>query len=138
MKLTLHTDPVLSVRQKEKDSKNLLPEGVFGEAIGKYEIPTTKEVRTVDLYTVGTNGNVNYTFGYPIFNEMGSYTFNIEGYELYTNFEKAADDDDRVTKVPLKETVVTISNPMSAVQKVQIFLSGMRIVSTNRCPSERR
>ena len=119
MKLTLHTDPVLSVRQKEKDSKNLLPEGVFGEAIGKYEIPTTKEVRTVDLYTVGTNGNVNYTFGYPIFNEMGSYTFNIEGYELYTNFEKAADDDDRVTKVPLKETMVTISNPMSAVQKVQ-------------------
>ena len=119
MKLTLHTNPVLSVRQKENESKNLLPEGVFGEAEGKYEIPTTKEVRTVDLYTVGTNGNVNYTFGYPIFNEMGSYTFNIEGYELYTNFEKAEDDDDRVTKVPLKETVVTISNPMSAVQKVQ-------------------
>ena len=118
MKLTLHTNPVLSVRQKN-GSKNLLPEGVFGEAIGEYEIPTTKEVRTADLYTVNTNGTVNYTFGYPIFKEMASYTFDIEGYELYTNYDKADDDDDRVTKVPLKETVVTISNPMSAGQEVR-------------------
>lgn len=115
LQLTKHTEPVLSVRQKGRN------EGVFGDAKAKYSYLDASKGKTVqqevDLYTV--NGTtVTYPFGYPIFSEMGHYTFNLEGYELYTNYEKEASDPDRVTKVPLQNTVVTISNALSADQKV--------------------
>ena len=115
LQLTKHTEPVLSVKQKGRD------EGVFGDAKAKYsylDASTGKTVQQeVDLYTVN-GATVTYPFGYPIFSEMGHYTFNLEGYELYTNYEKEASDPDRVTKVPLQNTVVTISNALSADQKV--------------------
>lgn len=115
LQLTKHTEPVLSVKQKGRN------EGVFGDAKAKYsylDASTGKTVQQeVDLYTVN-GATVTYPFGYPIFSEMGHYTFNLEGYELYTNYEKEASDPDRVTKVPLQNTVVTISNALSADQKV--------------------
>ena len=121
LKLTTHTDPVLSVRQMTKNKKDLLPEGVFGDATASYSYmdDTAQEVtREADLYTIDDQGQVTYNFGRPIFGTQGVYDFKLEGYELYTNYEKAGDDEDRVTKVPLQNMVVTISNALSASQKV--------------------
>ncbi len=108
---TLHTQPILSVSQEGA------PEGAFGNAQGSYEVPTTGKTEYVPLYTVDGN-DVTYKFNYPIFTEMADYTFNLEGYELYTNFEREESDEERVSKVPLKDVVVTISNALSASQKV--------------------
>lgn len=121
LQLTKHTQPVLSVKQKGRG------EGVFGDAKAKYSYLNSSAgemvEQEVDLYTV--NGNeVTYNFGYPIFSEMGNYTFNLEGYELYTNYEKSATAADRVTKVPLKDMVVTVSNALSASQKVYTAAEG--------------
>ena len=60
--------------------------------IADESFPVLEDTRPteVKMNTVTTlNGNeVTYNFDYPIFSEMGNYTFNLEGYELYTNYEK--------------------------------------------------
>lgn len=111
-KQTKHTNPVLEVTQ------NGARPGVFGMDKSYYVNPITKQQINVDLYKVAEDGTVTYNYGYPIFAEMGSYTFNLEGYENYTNYEKGATASDRVTKVPLKGVVVTISNALSSNQEV--------------------
>ena len=120
LKLTKHTDPVLSVRQMQ--GKKVLPEGVFGEAKSKYTFFNHAigkyEEREVDLYSIDDNGGVTYNFNYPIFAELGKYNFRLEGYETYTNYEKALDDDNRVTRVPLRNMIVTINNALSSSQQV--------------------
>ena len=110
LKLTKHTAPVLNVTQRDVPEDAF--EGFFGDATANYVEADNSEV-AVKLYDA--NG---YTYQYPIFKEMTPYTFDLEGYEMYENFEKAADDEDRVTKVPLKDVVVTIANAMSATQTV--------------------
>ena len=114
-KQTIHTEPVLSVRQML--GKTVLPEGVFGDVKAHYTIPTTGKQQEAVLYTVDDT-QVTYHFDYPIFAEMGNYTFGLEGYETYTNYDEGVDEDKRETKVPLQNTVVTISNALSASQKV--------------------
>lgn len=107
-----HTKPVLSVTQGN------LPEGVYGDSQASYVNPLTRVETTVPLYTLNNN-QVTYNFGYPIFGEMGTYTFFLEGYENYTNYDRGATDPKRESKVPLKDVVVTISNALSASQVVQ-------------------
>ncbi|MBQ3630967.1 MAG: hypothetical protein II949_06980 [Prevotella sp.] len=109
---TVHTDPVLSVTQNKQ------PEGVFGNRMVSYLDPMTKNEEQVEVYA-NDNGSVTYNFDYPVFGELGTYTFNLEGYELYTNYEKPETDQDRVAKVPLRDVIVTISNALSASQEVQ-------------------
>ncbi len=105
-KQTIHSTPILDVTQH-----NASP-GAFGDRQSTYTIPGTNERKVVSLYTLNGN-NVNYTFGYPIFTELGTYKFLLEGYENYMNYEKGIE-----TKVPLKDVVVTISNAMSSTQEV--------------------
>ena len=107
-----HTDPVLSVTQGN------LPEGVYGNPQASYVNPLTQKETNVDVYTLNNN-NVTYNFGYPIFGELGTYTFFLEGYENYTNFDKDVTDPKRESKVPLRDVVVTISNALSSDQTVQ-------------------
>jgi len=119
LKLTKHTDPVLSVRQLKKNKHDVLPAGVFGDAEASYSFINAQgkeETQDVALYTVDDQGHVTYNYGYPIFGTQGKYHFKLEAYETYINYEKAADD--RVTRVPLQNMVVTISNAMSASQSV--------------------
>ncbi len=107
-----HTEPVLSVTQGN------LPEGVYGKPTASYVNPLTQKETEVAVYTLNNN-QVTYNFGYPIFGELGTYTFNLEGYEMYTNYDKDATDPKRESKVPLRDVVVTISNALSSSQEVQ-------------------
>ena len=111
-KQTVHSDPVLNVTQEKA------PAGVFGKSQVSYVDPLTKEEKTYDAYTK-TGNSVTYTYGFPIFGELGTYTFNLEGYETYTNYEKPETDTGRESKVPLKDVIVTISNALSSSQVVQ-------------------
>ena len=38
------------------------------------------------LYNTG-EGGITYTFGYPIFEQLEEYTFNLLGYEEYVNYD---------------------------------------------------
>ena len=105
--LTKHTTPILDVIQDNATAN------AFGNRQGFYTIPSTGETKSIDLYT-GNGNNVTYTFGYPIFTEMNTYKFLLEGYENYMNYETGIE-----TKVPLKDVVVTISNALSTIQEVQ-------------------
>ena len=119
MKLTKHTDPVLSVRQMQ--GRTVLPEGVFGDETATYKYKDNdgnEQSKTVGLYEVAANGAVTYRFGYPIFGVAGNKTFKLKGYEVYHNYDEGLDDDERDTEVPLSDVVVTISNELSASQKV--------------------
>ena len=107
-----HTEPVLSVTQGN------LPEGVYGNSQASYVDPLTQKETNVNVYTLNNN-KVTYNFGYPIFGELGTYTFFLEGYENYTNYDKDATDSKRESKVPLRDVVVTISNALSSDQVVQ-------------------
>ena len=107
-----HTEPVLAVTQGN------LPIGVYGNSQASYVNPLTLKETNVDVYTINNN-NVTYNFGYPIFGELGTYSFFLEGYEMYTNYDKDATDPKRESKVPLKDVVVTISNALSSDQVVQ-------------------
>ena len=103
---TLHTQPVLNVSQKDA------PVGAFGDAKAEYNDLSTGKKLKANLYSVN-NGTVTYNFNYPIVSETGTYKFDLEGYETYTNY-----DNGHTSKVPLKDVVVTISNAMSSSQEV--------------------
>ena len=112
-KQTVHTEPKLRVTQ------NRVEAGAFGESSIEFVHPTTGEKKTVNLFTVGNDNEVTYTFNYPIFKELCTYTFNLEGYENYINYDKTVDGSDYESKVPLKDVVVTIGNALSSTQVVQ-------------------
>ena len=102
---TYHCTPTFMVWQDGRD------DGLFGDDTATYFDPLTEEEENVPAIENGA-----YLFGYPLFEQSKDYTFKIKGYEQYTN----SDDADNVvtTTVPLKNTLVTIDNQMSADRRV--------------------
>lgn len=101
--------PVFTVRDKSNNS------GAFGELI--YEVEEVGSKDSIELYTV-EEGKVNYTFDHPVFIKMGKYSFELKGYEEYTNLDDPLKP--LVDRVPLENTVVTITNELSASQEVYV------------------
>ena len=109
-----HSEPKFTVIQDKHE------DGSFG--IDKYEF-SDGPVKDIidDIYTV--NGSkVQYNYGVagheaPLFIQDNTYTFLLEGYEPYANYD--ADSLHPVEfKVPLKDVVVTIENALSSDQSV--------------------
>ena len=92
------------------------PRGAFGEKeIAKYPVAPGDTIPIADIYSVGDKGEVNYKYGYPIFQMDEDYTFGIRGYETYLNRDgKTAVAD----TIPLNDMVVTIANELSDEQAV--------------------
>lgn len=107
-----HMPAVFSVTQAD----NAI--GAFG--IGKFEVSDAEGTFETAVYeeTGGTNAP-RYNYGYPLFSSLDKYTFNLEAYEEYTNYD-GVDDDGKYPyeKVPLNGTTVLISNALSAEQIV--------------------
>ena len=99
-----HSDPIFNVRQ------NNLPEGLFG-------IDKTQYKDALGDTTISVIENNSYKFGYPLFVQGDPYIFLLEGYEQYNNYDESLTKP-VVTKVPLKNTVVTIGNALSDDQTV--------------------
>ena len=101
-----YTEPVLEVTQKDRT------DGSFGERT--YTYTDTKTLAETEL-TLFSGSPVSYTYGYPIFEQMKRYTFNVRGYETYVN----NDGGTPVTyEVPLQNVPVSFSNQMGTGQGV--------------------
>ena len=81
-------------------------DGSFGDKSITVKGLDGKEAK-VDLYTVADK-KVNYTFGYPVYQEMGNYTYVLHAFERYENKDVNAPID--VDLVPLANKTVKIEN----------------------------
>ena len=105
-----YSEPKLEVVQNDNEY------GAFGVAnITNFE-DTYGKIDTVHIYSVDTNtSEVNYVFGYPVYQMGSEHTFELRGYETYTNYDV---NPAVVDEVPLKAQALTIKNEMSADQKI--------------------
>ena len=107
-----YTEPVLEVTQKDRT------DGSFGERTYTYTDTQTKAETELTLFS---GSPVSYTYGYPIFEQMKRYTFNVRGYETYVNNDDAQNP---VTyEVPLQNVPVTFTNQMGTGQGVVVDAS---------------
>lgn len=109
LKPLYRSEPTFIVTQKNH------ADGSFGAYETIYEDPITGKKDTVILYT-NIADSISYTFGYPIFEQQKEYTFNLEGYEQYVNYDLP--NDPQISKVPLRYSLVTIANEFGIEQAV--------------------
>ncbi|WP_162164197.1 LamG domain-containing protein [Xylanibacter brevis] len=110
-KLEYRSESTIEVKEHEN--------GAFGIEDYKIKDLSGKE-RDVKVYTIDNNGRVNYTFGYPVYQELDTYTYDIHAYERYENKDNA--QEIIVDEVPLAGSKVTIKNQYAATTSV--LLSG--------------
>ena len=109
-----HSEPTFNVVQEGRD------DGSFGiDSLEVVDAEGTIVVR--DIYSV-EDGQVKYKYNdAALFLQGDRYTFNIEGYEEYANYDEDAAHP-MTTRVPMAGTIVTINNALSESQAV--FIEG--------------
>ena len=96
-----------------------------GQDDGTYGVPS---VTFFDFHTAANktlpciNADGSYPWGAPIFVQGEEYTFNVKGYEQYTNYDNS--EDGVMQTVPLSGSTVTASNGLSDQQKVYAAAEG--------------
>ena len=113
-----HSEPQLVVTQEGRT------DGSFGIKSYKFQ----DEINTIidNIYEIDADGNVKYNYGVsgheaPLFLGGKSYTFNLEGFEEYKNYDGDPNHEKAVVKkVPLRNVEVTIGNALSDGQSVWI------------------
>ena len=113
-KYTYYSSPVFTVT----DAGNRF--GAFGESYIEYQDVTMSDPEKVYVYSVDGEGKLNYNLkvnnkAYPVYKQNNIYDFKIKGYEEYINA-----DNQNIDWVPLIGNTVTISNGLSASQKVYV------------------
>ena len=95
------------IRYKAKNTIDLIEneDGSYGEKSIKVT-GLDGNTAEVPLYTV-SGKKVNYKFGYPVYQEMGSYTYLLHAYERYVNKDSGKEVEDIV---PLANKTVKIEN----------------------------
>ena len=104
-KLAHHAKPVFEVKQKGAAYEN-----AFGEDKYTY-FDSNGGNEVIDLYEVKADGGVKYNYGFPMFNQLDQYTFNLYGYEPYDNYDPQANC--RHQEVPLSNIGVNVTNEFS-------------------------
>ncbi|OYP61876.1 LamG-like jellyroll fold domain-containing protein [Prevotella sp. P3-122] len=112
LKKSYRSTPVLNVVQKDAAA-----DGAFGEQMTEVTAANGDKVKvqlydTNKTYSLPTEENTGYTFGYPVFLQNAEYEFDLSLYEQYENHDSFADESLRKTIVPLSGTTVTFSNQM--------------------------
>ena len=110
-----HSEPTFNVVQEGRD------DGSFG--IDSLEVVDAEGTIVVkDIYSINSDGVAEYKYNdAALFLQGDRYTFLMEGYEEYNNYD--ADAAHPVTsRVPMAGTVVTINNALSESQA--IFIEG--------------
>ena len=93
--------------------------GAFGEQelidypIGDIDSPQTLTIS--DIWKQDQDGTINYMLGYPLYKKGKTVTYEIFGYEKYTNYDGKEPVNDLI---PLNEQEITLSNEMGEEQKV--------------------
>ena len=89
-------------------------DGSFG--MEKYTVKDLNGTKhDISLYTIGSGGAVNYTYGYPVYQELSTYRYTLYAYERYTNYDGAKPVID---EVPLAGKTVTIKNQFASTTAV--------------------
>ena len=109
LKPLYRSEPTFIVTQKNR------VDGSFGESQYVYTDEKTNINDTIPFYQTKEDSTY-YTFDYPIFEQLEEYTFSLEGYEEYINYDLP--NDPQITKVPLQHTLVTIANEFGVEQAV--------------------
>ena len=99
-------------------------DGSFGEKSVKVKGLDGNEV-SVPFYTI-ENNTVNYTFGHPVYQEMGMYNYLLHAYERYVNYDVTPAVEDIV---PLANKLVKIENQYAT--GVSISLEDGTVVEGN-------
>ena len=90
-------------------------DGSFG--IKNYKVKDVNgDEHNVDIYTVNEDGSINYTFDYPVYEELGTYYYQFSAYEEYENKDKI--EDVVVDRVPLSGCKVTVKNQYASTTSV--------------------
>ena len=87
--------------------------GAFGEQELKDYAVSNAETADISVWTKGSDGNVNYTYEFPVFARKKQYKFGVYGYEVYVNHDTAVADT-----IAMNGQVLTIANEMSNEQDV--------------------
>lgn len=93
--------------------------GSFGER--NYAVKTVTGSDTIAIYNENDKGEIEYTFGYPIYVDGRTYAYLIQAYEQYTNLDNP--EKPVYDKVPLPNLPVTVKNEM-ATSTVVKFSTG--------------
>lgn len=111
--LTHRVEPTLEVKQKGCGN-------AFGDETFNYVSIADPKGETVRLYEQDEYGNVTYNknIDKPVFTQQRTYTFTLEGYEKYYNLDVKNKPDS--TRVPLQNSIVTITNEFASGQAVYI------------------
>ena len=90
-------------------------DGSFGMKEYIVREPDGKE-HQVAIYEVDPdNGNIDYKFGHPVYEEMDTRTFHFSAKELYKNKDGV---EEVVDEVPLAGKTVTVQNPFASTAKI--------------------
>jgi hypothetical protein len=112
-----------SLKKEYRSTSNLdikeHTDGSFG--IDKYTVTDINgKKEEVPVYTVNAD-TIKYTFGYPVYEQLGQYTYDVYAYEKYENMDsKNAEGKYNVDEVPLGNIDVTISNQFAATTTVKL------------------
>ena len=74
-------------------------------------------VDSIEVYKANADNTPLYLYDYPIYKMLDIYTYNIKGYEKYTNYDDAEPVDDII---PMKDQVLTVENEMSSDQRIMV------------------
>lgn len=90
--------------------------GCFGtDSISVTDINGVTE--KVAVYNIDESGAVDYAFGYPIYEQLVEYQYNVSAYERYVNKDGAKEEE---TREPLAYTEVTIKNEYASSTTVML------------------
>lgn len=93
-------------------------DGSFGEKTFRQTV--NNEQKSVDLYTKDNEGKWQYTYGYPVYKELNTYSYRLHAYEHYVNYDNPNKLVEEV--VPLVKGQVRLTNNFSTAATV--FLAG--------------
>lgn len=92
-------------------------DGSFGDKVYTVVNQDNGTSDEVELYNVLPDGSIEYTFGAPIYQQKGTYAYDIFAYEKYVNKDGEEPEYDIV---PLSEIDVTIKNEFAATTSVEV------------------
>ena len=90
-------------------------DGSFG--IKDYKVKDVSgNEHTVEIYSQKAEGTIDYAFGYPVYEELGTYVYHLSAYEEYENKDNA--EETVVDRVPLAGSKVTVKNQYASTTSV--------------------
>lgn len=110
-KFIYRSEPTITITENK--------DGSFGMDSAKVQIDK-ENTEKIALYTKdNSSGVINYTFGYPIYQMLNRYTYNIYAYEQYKNYDENKDNPE-IIEIPLGGTSITFRNPMASTTYVKV------------------